>query len=74
MVTIATSIPSTIKLRLRPSMIKFYSDYHILEILDYSKTEKGFLDRQKILILSHLGIPDEIFLQRQENGKKEYKF
>jgi RNA-dependent RNA polymerase len=55
-----------IHVRVRRSMIKFESDFNTLEILNVSKPASGFIERQKVLILSYLGIPDQAFIELQQ--------
>ena len=58
--------PSTINLR--PSMIKFESGYDILELLDLNKFRGGYLNRQIMLLLLTLKVPEKVF----EDLQKEY--
>ncbi|KAK5062829.1 hypothetical protein LTR84_004904 [Exophiala bonariae] len=51
---------------IRPSQFKFDSDSDILEIIRVSEYWQSFLNRQLILVLSDLGVPDAVFLQKQE--------
>lgn len=50
---------------LRPSMVKFEGKYRDLEILDYNKYRGGYLNRQIILLLVTLGVPDKVFRDLQ---------
>nr|AJA90770.1 RNA-dependent RNA polymerase 2 [Ephedra trifurca] len=59
------------KLSLRPSMLKFNSDNRTLDVLNWSKPLPCYLNREIIILLSTLGVPDESFqsLQRDELQK-----
>jgi RNA-dependent RNA polymerase len=60
-------INSDVGLYLRPSMKKFDSNNHAIDIVRVSSMPSvGFLNRQIILLLSSLGIRDKIFLFMQE--------
>ncbi|KAK8513559.1 hypothetical protein V6N12_052737 [Hibiscus sabdariffa] len=50
-----------IRLSLRSSMTKFQSNHRTLEICSWTKFQPGFLNRQIIILLSTLGVPDEVF-------------
>jgi len=50
-------------IEMRESMHKFKSNDLELEILDYNKYRCGFLNRQVIILLSSLGVPDSNFIQ-----------
>ena len=52
--------------RFRGSMKKFESDHNELEVLNYSRSLPAHLNRQIIILLSCLGVPDEVFLKLQE--------
>ncbi|KAI3891026.1 hypothetical protein MKW98_007331 [Papaver atlanticum] len=49
------------RLSIRPSMIKFQSKHTILEIVSWTRFQPGFLNRQIIILLSALGVPDSVF-------------
>ncbi|XP_010531131.1 PREDICTED: RNA-dependent RNA polymerase 6-like [Tarenaya hassleriana] len=55
-----------IRLSLRPSMNKFHSKHTTLEICSWTKFQPGFLNRQIIILLSTLGVSDNIFWDMQE--------
>jgi RNA-dependent RNA polymerase len=55
---------------IRPSMKKFESEHDIVDVLNISKIIPAYLNRQIIIILSALGIPDEVFHQFQESTIK----
>jgi RNA-dependent RNA polymerase len=52
---------------LRPSMQKFSSDYRVLEICNYAAYRPGYINRQIIILLNGLGIPDDTFIRLQDN-------
>ena len=49
----------------RPSMRKFESPHRRLEVLQTSRPQVVFLNHQLIMLLSNLGVPDEVFLNLQ---------
>jgi RNA-dependent RNA polymerase len=51
--------------KIRPSQRKFDSESNELEIIRVSEFWRPFLNRQLILVLSALGVPDEVFLRMQ---------
>lgn len=53
---------------LRQSMIKYCCEQAAedLDILDYNRFHRGFINRQIILLLSTLGVPDAAFLRCQQ--------
>lgn len=55
------------KIQLRPSQIKFESDHYMLEVIRVSNLIPGYLNRQAITILSSLGVPDEVFMEKMEH-------
>ena len=55
-----------VNILIRPSQFKFDSDSDILEIIRVSEYWQSFLNRQLILVLSDLGVPDAVFIQKQE--------
>ncbi|XP_044472969.1 probable RNA-dependent RNA polymerase 1 [Mangifera indica] len=62
---VAVDPNSSVKLSLRPSMLKYESDSTSLDILDNSKYQPSFLNRQLITLLSTLGINDDVFERKQ---------
>ncbi|KAK2660521.1 hypothetical protein Ddye_007054 [Dipteronia dyeriana] len=54
-----------IRLSLRDSMNKFISKHTILEVCSWTRLQPGFLNRQIIILLSTLGVPDEMFWKMQ---------
>lgn len=57
---------NNVNILIRPSQFKFDSDSDILEIIRVSEYWQSFLNRQLILVLSDLGVPDQVFLHKQE--------
>lgn len=51
----------------RPSMRKFESSHRRLEVLQTSRAQVVFLNHQLIMLLSNLGIPDDVFMSLQRN-------
>lgn len=51
----------------RPSMRKFESTHRRLEVLQTSRPQVVFLNHQLIMLLSNLGIPDDVFMNLQRN-------
>ncbi|TKX19002.1 RNA-dependent RNA polymerase-like protein [Elsinoe australis] len=49
---------------IRPSQRKFKTDYNQLEIIRWSSFASAYLNRQIILVLSSLGIPDSVFVRK----------
>ncbi|KAG8366468.1 hypothetical protein BUALT_Bualt17G0083100 [Buddleja alternifolia] len=59
---------SSVKLSLRPSMLKYQSDNMKLDVLSWSKYQPCFLNRQIITLLSTLGVKDHVFEKRQREA------
>ncbi|KAJ4457642.1 putative RNA-dependent RNA polymerase 1 [Paratrimastix pyriformis] len=55
-----------LRLAIRESMYKFDSPHRRLEVLNHSRRLGCFLNRQVIVLLSALGVPDGAFLELQE--------
>ena len=51
----------------RPSMRKFESFHRRLEVLQTSRPQAVYLNHQVIMLLSNLGVPDEVFIQLQND-------
>ncbi|EXJ86569.1 hypothetical protein A1O3_03522 [Capronia epimyces CBS 606.96] len=58
---------SAIDIKIRPSQYKFECESDELEIIRVSEFWQPFLNRQLILVLSDLGVPDQVFLRKQED-------
>ena len=52
---------------IRPSQKKFEALYRGLEICQYSRYSAAHLNMQLILVLSALGVPDEVFIRKLRN-------
>lgn len=48
-------------------MRKFESSHRRLEVLHTSRAQVVFLNHQLIMLLSNLGIPDDVFMNLQRN-------
>ncbi|KAF9978409.1 hypothetical protein BGZ73_002588 [Actinomortierella ambigua] len=51
---------------IRPSMKKFDSNFTMLEIIRTSGFTPAYLNRQAILLMSALGVPDQVFLDLKD--------
>ena len=51
---------------IRPSMCKFYSEDTSLEVCSFAKHKPAYLNRQIILLLHGLGVPEDVFLRMQQ--------
>lgn len=56
---------------LRPSMKKFQSEHQVIEVLNKSQYIPCYLNRQVLMILSSLGVPDHTFMQLQDTMLEE---
>ncbi|OAL36764.1 hypothetical protein AYO20_03819 [Fonsecaea nubica] len=54
-----------VDIKIRPSQYKFSCESDELEIIRVSEFWQPFLNRQIILVLSALGVPDRVFLHKQ---------
>ncbi|KAL0284982.1 UNVERIFIED_CONTAM: RNA-dependent RNA polymerase 1 [Sesamum angustifolium] len=59
---------SSVKLSLRPSMLKYQSENTKLDVLAWSKYQPCFLNRQIITLLSTLGVKDHAFERKQREA------
>lgn len=55
-------------LTIRKSMKKFDSDHNIIEVLNFNRLSPVFLNRAMVLILSQLGVPDDVFMNMQKES------
>ena len=53
---------------LRPSQVKFVANEYVLEVVRGATFTQGYLNRQIILLLSCLGVPDEVFIHHLTNA------
>ncbi|OAP59082.1 hypothetical protein AYL99_06380 [Fonsecaea erecta] len=56
-----------VDIKIRPSQYKFSCESDELEIIRVSEYWQPFLNRQLILVLSALGVPDRVFLHKQSD-------
>lgn len=54
------------RIYLRPSMRKFQSTHRQLEVLQTSRPQAVYLNHQIIMLLSNLGVSDEVFIAHQQ--------
>lgn len=54
------------RIHLRPSMRKFESNHRRLEVLQTSRPQAVYLNHQLIMLLSNLGVPDDVFIGHQQ--------
>ncbi|XP_021821147.1 probable RNA-dependent RNA polymerase 1 [Prunus avium] len=59
------------KLALRDSMCKYQSNNTKLDVLAWSRYQPCFLNRQLITLLSTLGVPDIVFVKKQNEALKQ---
>lgn len=57
-------------IELRPSQMKFKSKDLFLEVIRCSTFSQGYLNRQIILLLSNLGVPDSVFERHLNQAMK----
>ncbi|KAK4395679.1 RNA-dependent RNA polymerase 1 [Sesamum angolense] len=65
---VAVDLTSSVKLSLRPSMLKYQSENTKLDVLAWSKYQPCFLNRQIITLLSTLGVKDHAFETKQREA------
>ncbi|KAI3467225.1 hypothetical protein Pfo_023888 [Paulownia fortunei] len=65
---VAVDPSSSVKLSLRPSMLKYQSENTKLDVLAWSKYQPCFLNRQIITLLSTLGVRDHVFEKKQQEA------
>jgi RNA-dependent RNA polymerase len=61
------------EVHIRPSQFKFEALYNGLEIIRCSSLATPFFNRQIIIVLSDLGVPDHIFIQKQQQMVNAYE-
>lgn len=61
------------EVHIRPSQKKFDAEYRGLEIIRFAALATPFFNRQIIIILSNLGVRDQVFLKKQEDMVKDYE-
>ncbi|CAD7926202.1 unnamed protein product, partial [Amoebophrya sp. A120] len=56
---------------LRPSQVKFESEYSMMEVLSYAKPTDCYLNQQIVLLLCSCRVPEQAFLRVVERGLEE---
>lgn len=56
--------------QLRASQVKFVSDDLSLNVVRCSTISQGYLNRQIIILLQSLGVPEQIFIDYQRKAKE----
>ncbi|KAG0266423.1 hypothetical protein DFQ27_009799 [Actinomortierella ambigua] len=57
---------------IRPSMNKFDSGHFVLEVIKTSNFIPSYLNRQIVVLLSALGVPDKVFLDLKDQMVREF--
>ncbi|XP_065183968.1 uncharacterized protein LOC135814727 [Sycon ciliatum] len=65
-VSVYPKMPAGVCLQLRASMDKFHCRHDQLEVIRSAERMPGFLNRQLILLLSTMGVPDSVFIHLQD--------
>ncbi|KAI1295242.1 hypothetical protein EDD11_007880 [Mortierella claussenii] len=55
------------RVQIRPSMKKFDVEHYVLEVIKTSSFIPSYLNRQIIILLSGLGVPDKVILDHKNN-------
>lgn len=61
------------EVHIRPSQFKFEAPYTGLEIIRCSSLATPFFNRQIIIVLSDLGVPDHVFIRKQQQMVNAYE-
>lgn len=61
------------EVHIRPSQQKFEAEFTGLEIIRSSALATPFFNRQIIIVLSNLGVPDHIFIKKQRDMVNDYE-
>ncbi|KAF2857014.1 RdRP-domain-containing protein [Plenodomus tracheiphilus IPT5] len=61
------------EVHVRPSQHKFVAHYTGLEIIRSSALTTPFFNRQIIMVLSNLGVPDQVFIRKQQEMVNDYE-
>lgn len=61
------------EVHIRPSQLKFPAEYTGLEIIRSSALATPFFNRQIIVVLSHLGVPDHVLVRKQQDMVNDYE-
>ncbi|KAK3827568.1 MAG: RNA dependent RNA polymerase-domain-containing protein [Benniella sp.] len=57
--------------QIRPSMEKFTVKHYVLEVIRTSSYISSYLNRQIIILITHLGVPDEIILDLKNKQMRD---
>jgi len=58
-------------IRLRESQIKFPSNDLSFNVVRCATYSQGYLNRQLIILMSCLGVPDQVFIELQRKAKQQ---
>lgn len=61
------------EVHIRPSQQKFEAEYTGLEIIRSSSLTTPFFNRQIIIVMSNLGVPDHVFIRKQQEMVNDYE-
>ncbi|KAF1913648.1 RNA dependent RNA polymerase-domain-containing protein [Ampelomyces quisqualis] len=61
------------EVHIRPSQLKFEAEFTGLEIIRSSALATPFFNRQIIIVLSDLGVPDNVFIGKQQEMVNDYE-
>ncbi|KAL1796909.1 hypothetical protein ACET3X_005449 [Alternaria dauci] len=61
------------EVHIRPSQLKFAAPHNGLEIIRSSSLATPFFNRQIILVLSYLGVPDDVVIRKQQEMINDYE-
>lgn len=61
------------EVHIRPSQVKFQAEYTGLEIIRCSALATPFFNRQIIIVLSDLGVPDHVLIRKQQDMVNDYE-
>lgn len=61
------------EVHIRPSQQKFAAEFTGLEIIRSSSLATPFFNRQIIIVMSHLGVPNHIFIRKQQEMVNDYE-
>jgi RNA-dependent RNA polymerase len=61
------------EVHIRPSQQKFEAEFTGLEIIRSSALATPFFNRQIIVVLSDLGVPDSVFIRKQQDMVNDYE-
>jgi RNA-dependent RNA polymerase len=61
------------EVHIRPSQLKFKAEFMGLEIIRSSALATPFFNRQIIVVLSNLGVPDHVIIRKQQEMVNDYE-